>query len=779
MIPYARIRRRFLIRCAVVPFLFLIAGRTFAQAPATPEPPAAPQPPADSTATSTEAAAPTEVVKMEEFDVTTKIDTYHMATSDMATKIPMDLKELSSSLSILNQTAIQDRDAVTLTDVTNYVTGATASQASANGFSFRGFANTGSYTQNIQIDGLQGTTLKKGGTTTANVDSIEFLKGPNIVLYGQMNPGGLMNVVTKSPMETEQTDFRFTVGTFAGQFDAPGAKQTTTVTLDNTGPVGNSTHLFYRMILDEDSSPTSRPGNYDHDFAIFPSLTYKFSPDTSFTIKIEDNRDFRHQDDGLVPIFTHGTAYGPTATYFVAPYNTMYNDNEDKATDQGEALSTFFHTLLPGGWTFRMQTRSVYHQDVVRELTVNNANVYSPTAKNASPTSLFRRQYNYVKNGHRYDYGDMNIFRTFDFGLVKDTVLLGAGGGGEFFGNARLAFGPNQLLNQAIHITDPILDQVVYPADGTGATNQLTYQTAAGEYLSNQFKVGDKLHLSAGVRHDLQKVHGENTLQPGLTLFDNKLSAYTRQVGVLYDATPEISPYVSWSQSLKPQTTIAFDATGNSAFPPESGQQWEGGLKFETPDRNFNATVAVYEINRTNVVVASGTNFTVATGNAQVGQAISRLDGEQQSKGLELETQWQPMPNWQLQGGIAFDRPIIADSITNPQTVGLDIANAPRRSGNFWTRYNIPVGELKGVGFGVGTIYNGESWAGDPTTTVYYRLSGYVRWDSSIYYSWKRINFSLNCQNVFDKRYISGAQSANTLNVGEQRKLIFSLDRRF
>jgi iron complex outermembrane receptor protein len=89
------------------------------------------------------------------------------------------------------------------------------------------------------------------------------------------------------------------------------------------------------------------------------------------------------------------------------------------------------------------------------------------------------------------------------------------------------------------------------------------------------------------------------------------------------------------------------------------------------------------------------------------------------------------------------------------------------------------VSEFKGLGFGVGTIYNGQSWAGDPTTTVYYRLSGYVRWDTSVYYKWKHYNFSLNCQNVFDKRYISGAQSANTLNVGEQRKLIFSLDRRF
>ena len=719
------------------------------------------------------------VIQMDSFNVTAAIDTYHQTTSSMATKVPTDLKELSSSLEILNASAIADRNAVTLTDVFGYVVGATSSQAAINGFSFRGFPNTGSYTQNIQFDGLMGATLKKAGASAANVDSLEFLKGPNGVLYGQMNPGGLLNIVTKNPKEIDSTDVRFTNGTFAGSFNSIVYKQTTTASLDTTGPVGNSTHLFYRLIVDAESTPSSRPSNYESSLSYFPSFTYKWNPETYFTVKVEDAVDGRRQDDGVIPIFTNGTAYGSAAHYYTAPFNTVYNDSADKATDRGSALSTFFHAVLPWDFTLRIQTRAVWHLDVVREETVNNANVFSPTAKFATPTSLLRRQYNYVKNGHRYDYGDMNIFKVFGPEKFTNTVIVGTGAGGEFFGNSRLAFGPNQPVGNAITLTDPVLDQASYPADGTGATNQLTYQTAFGQYVSDQIKILDKIHISGGARHDLQKVHGENTLQPGLTLFNTKLSAYTKQAGIVYDLTPEVSPYFSYSQSLKPQTNIAFDANGNSAFPPESGEQYEGGFKFDTPSRNLNITIAGYEINRTNVVVASGTNFTVATGNAQVGQAISRLDGGQQSRGVEVEAQWQPVSNWQIQAGFAYSKAIISASLTNPQTVGLDLVNAPRGSGNIWTRYNLPAGEFKGLGFGSGFIYVGKAWSGDPTTTVYYNLSGYTRVDSSIYYKWSRYNVALNCQNLLDRRYISGAQSALTLNVGEERKLTLSLGAHF
>ncbi len=732
-----------------------------------------------------------EVLNLEKFTVTATIDTYHQQTSSMASKVPMDLQSLPSSLSIMNSTAITDRNAVALTDVFNYVVGATQSQGNINGFSFRGFPNTGSYTQNIQFDGLMGATLKKAASSAADVDSLEFLKGPNGVLYGQMNPGGLLNIVTKSPKEVQQTYLRVSTGLYGGEFTNLGSITTQDISIDTTGPVGSSKHLFYRVVVDAAKSPSSRPGNYDRSFSLYPSLTYRWDADTYFTVKVESVQDNRRQDDGVIPIFngtsipviiggvaTPTAAYGSTATWYTAPLNTVYNDTKDRAHDRGAALSTFFHTQL-GAWTLRIQSRAVWHVDEVREFTINNANVYSPTSKYAVPTSLIRRQYNDVKNGHRYDFVDANLYRIFGPENFKNTLMFGAGGGGEAFYNRRIAFGPNQPVGNAVTLIRPILDQIAYPADGTGATNQVTWQTALGEYVSDQIKIGSRMHLSLGVRHDLQKVHGLDLLKPATTTFDTQISPFTKQAGLVYDVTPSISPYASWSQSIKPQTNIAYDVNGNSSFPPETGEQYEAGVKFQSPSKNTNLTIAAYQISRQNVVVPSGTNFTVPTGNATVGQAISRLDGEQQSKGLEIELQWQPMPNWQIQTGYAYSKAIIKASITNPTTVGLDLANAPRSTGNVWTRYNIPHGALKGLGFGTGVVYVGDAWAGDPTTALYYKLPAWTRVDTSVYYKWKRFDFAMNVQNLMDRRYISSAQSATTLNIGEQRKITFSVGMKF
>lgn len=730
-----------------------------------------------------------DVVQLEKYTVSTTVDSYHQQTSTMASKIPMELKDLAASLQVMNSAAITDRNAVTLVDVFGYVVGANQSQGNINGFTFRGFPNTGSYTQNIQFDGLMGPTLKKAATSAVNVDSMEFLKGPNGVLYGQMNPGGLLNIVTKNPKEKQETNLRFTAGFYAGEFNDFGSKVTNTFSFDNTGPVPGFKHLFYRLVVDAGSTPSSRPGNWGRNYSVYPSLTYKWSADTSFTVKMENSQDRRRQDDGVMPIFTSTpvvltiggvatttAAYGDNATFVTAPLNTVYNDHGDQSTDDGSAISTFFKTSLGANWQFRLQSRSVWHVDDVKELTFNNANVWSPTSRYATPTSLIRRQFNHVKNGHRYNYIDANAFRNFTTGPIKHTVIVGSGGGWEFFGNKRLAFGPNQALVNAITLINPVLDQVAYPAEGTGATDQATNQTAFGQYLSDQMVMG-RFHVSAGVRHDHQTVEVIDKVKA--TVGNTTMDAYTKQLGTVVDVTSRLSAYASFSQSIKPQTNIAYDINGNTGFPPETGEQYEVGLKFENSDKTLNASIAGYEITRTNVVVPTGQNFTVATGSAAVGAAISRLDGEQTSSGLELELRWQPAKNWQLQAGGAYSHARITKSEKNPESVDKDLINAPRKTANFWTRYNFPSGTFKGLGTGLGIVYVGEAWAGDPTSAVYFKMPDWTRVDGSLYYKWKRYDLSLNIQNLFDKRYVSSAFSAQVLNVGEQRKLTFSVGLHF
>src|SRR5438552_1132667 len=78
-----------------------------------------------------------------------------------------------------------------------YVVGMTRESQAASGFTLRGFTNNATNTllNNIQFDGQSGGASRFGSPTTANVERVEVLKGPNSVLYGAMSPGGIINIV--------------------------------------------------------------------------------------------------------------------------------------------------------------------------------------------------------------------------------------------------------------------------------------------------------------------------------------------------------------------------------------------------------------------------------------------------------------------------------------------------------------------------------------------------------------------------------------------------------
>jgi len=748
------------------------AGLALPAAAQTNPPPDAATPSPAVTPASADVAAGDEVVKLDTFNVTTTIGSYHEETSSMATKVPTDLKELASSLEILNATAIADRNALALPDIFAYVVGATQSQSAINGFSFRGFPNTGTFTQNIEFDGLMGATLKKGASSSSDVDNLEFLKGPNGVLYGQMHPGGLLNIITKSPMEIQSETVRLSYATYDGKYSGFGDATLADGMIDVTGPIDAAKHLLYRVVVDTSSEPPSRPGDYDKAISVYPSFTYQWNHDTYFTVKLEASADKRRQDDGLLPIFTDGTAYGAAAGWYTAPLNTVYEDPKDTARDKGESFSTYFHTRLPGDWVFRAQSRSVWHADLTQELTINNNSVYLPKATFATPNTTLDRQYNLQDNGHRYNYADANIYHVFGPEKFQNTVLAGLGGGEEFSNNTRYGFGPN--VTPAITLVNPILSQSVYPANGTGIQSSRNTLSAFGEYLSDQLQIGSRIHLTGGVRHDQQIAHGIDAFNPVKTPYAAQdVKSVTGQAGAVVDITHELSAYASWSESVVPNSVTSVDATGQSSFPAETGLQYETGLKYETPARNFYTTFAAYWINRSNVLVSTGTTLPVS------GEAIFRLDGQQHSEGVEFESQYQPKPYWQLQGGVALGKAFVADSVKNPQTVGMDLISAPRGSGNIWNRFNVPSGTFKGLGIGTGVIYVGKSWAGDPTTTVYYTLPGWTRVDASTYYQWKHYNVTLSVGNLFDRQYIASSQSAITLNPGEERKLTLTVTTHF
>ncbi|MDD3180863.1 MAG: TonB-dependent siderophore receptor [Opitutaceae bacterium] len=684
----------------------------------------------------------------------TNLDSYVEQTTTMATKVPVENKEHAKSLTEMNAAAIGDRKVQNLEELQPYAVGMNRESTNSNGFNVRGFSNAGTFLQNLQTDGLQGSLTTKGSASTANTERVEVLKGPNSVLYGQMNPGGLINLVTKGPKMRTERSFTFRVSSYASDLSGLGKDLGLNGTLDMTGPIDQDRHWLYRLVVFGEDASSFRWGIDSQTFGLYPSMTYRWTNDTFLTLKAELFKNRRAADDGMIAPWNN--------LGYLPDYRTVYNEKTDWDRDFGESFSSTFQHRFDNGWAMRAQTRSVWHGDTRQALSTSGTLV----SKYPVEDSTLRRRYQKQKNGHRWNVGDANVFGTVGPESFRNTLLFGMGGLIEFTDLWRVGYGP--IVATPVTIFNPIRGLQPYPADGTGQQEPVQNIYSYGFYASDLMKIGDRTNVTLGIRRDQTNAHAYDAIRK--RYYSQNVNAVVYQAGIVYKLTDLLSIYACTSQSFKPNNLTNVDATGRSGFPPEEGEQIEAGFKVQNADSSLFTTLAAYEIKKTNVLVGTGLNL-------PDGQGIMRVDGEQTSKGVEWEGSWMPIPNWQLQAGMAYNAATITKS-NNLAIIDKDLANAPRASGSLWTRYNIATGSLKGLGAGVGTFYIGKRYGGSPDSN-YFVQPGYTRVDLAFYYRWKSSNFTVNIGNVLDRKYIGHARTFQNIFPGEPRKISFTMRTEF
>ena len=207
-----------------------------------------------------------EVVQLQTFTVTTAIGKYVESMTSAGSKLPMDMKELPNTVQVLNASFLNDTLAQNLDDVYGYVVGMTRVATGATDFNLRGFTSNGAglNLHNMQVDGLPGLTTRFGSPNTSNIERVEVLKGPASMLYGLINPGGMINLVTKVPKEKRSTTVTGTLSTYAGDISSLGDKFSYSGTLDTTGPIDAGKHWLYRLIVKGEDRDSFRKKQFLH-----------------------------------------------------------------------------------------------------------------------------------------------------------------------------------------------------------------------------------------------------------------------------------------------------------------------------------------------------------------------------------------------------------------------------------------------------------------------------------------------------------------------------------
>lgn len=638
-----------------------------------------------------------------------------------AGKAPMRLLETPRSLSVVTREVMDSRLITNLQQALQTVPGVSPVNFGRRGFddiNIRGFRST----ESILIDGLVQSPGMWTRLTSYAYERFEVLKGASSILYGQVQPGGLVNAVSKRPGTDRSLDASLELGSFGLR----------TLSADLNLPLSANGRTALRLTsqLSDSDDPTDFVYRRDRWFS--PSLSIDLGRDTDLVVfsSLSQSRWLRQQ--GITPYGTllpnpNGTL---RRTLFTGDPAFGVYDVEQKTL--GYSLEHRFGPQL----TLRQGLR--YEEESGTGNFVANGALQSN-----------RRLQNRTANRQYLDYdivvSDTSLLAQWQSGPVRHQTVVGL--------DARR--GHSLLASRACSI--PALD-LFAPVYGMAATcpQKLSSDapaelTVVGLYAQDQLRFGSGWTALLGLRHDRSKNRNHNRLTDVHQDQDDR--ATVGSAGLVKEFAPGWSTYASWAESFLPVSGLDFQGR---AFQPETGEQWELGLKHESSDGRLTGSLALYDLRRQNVTTSDpvNTGFSVQT-------------GEQRSRGLELELGAQLRNGLRLTAAYAYtDAEVTRD--TNTALIGQPINLQPRHTASLWALYKLPQAPAWTLGLG-GRAVSRQSGS------LPFSLPGYGVVDASLAYAAPGWRLSLGLKNLFDRAYYDGAINANVVSPAMPRNASVNL----
>ena len=641
-----------------------------------------------------------------------------------ATRTDTPLIETPQAVRVVPQQLMEDLGARRLADTVDFVSGITRLNdfgGTWDNYAIRGFSNT---------DGgqlLNGFASNRGygpQRDVASVERIEFLKGPAAALYGSSEPGGTLNVVTKKPQFTAAHKAGVQVGTL-------GYRR---ATLDTTGPLGTDVAYRLNVAAEDGASRTHLVDN--RKMVVAPAITWNLGRDTVLNYEAEFIRIRTPLDRGLVQVNGNVGAV-PRDRFLGEPDRGNLHVNGD--THQ----LTLDHDLGQG-WRTRLgasyRETDLYGNAV--DFGTGQIGLLGSNGRTLARSDSWRSL------PSRDTSVQAEVEGKITTGALRHTVLAGVDSW-RLTSGQDIKYSPQKY---PIDIYNPTYGTVPSAplAQGYLLNDRLR---ATGLFVQDQMDLSDKWKLLAGVRFD--RFHQDNEdLMAGKRQVQSH-SATTPRIGLTYLIDANTSVYASAGRSFRPNA--GTDEQGH-AFDPQKGKALELGAKWQSPDQRLNASVALFDIRKSNVLTRSPTNanFNIAA-------------GEVRSRGLELDVAGQIDTHWRMTANLAYtDTEVTRDN--NPALLGKRLLNVPRVSaGLFAIREDqAPWGGRYGLGGGL--VHVGERTG---TATDTYRLPAYTTARITGYWQIdKRTRLTLDVHNLFDKTYYTASWGNLTVIPGLGRQVV-------
>lgn len=674
--------------------------------------PPVPLPGAPIAESSTLAETETTILEANPVMVVAKRDTYVASRATSGTKTDTPIMDTPVNVQVITQQVMKDQQVIVLDQALKNVSGVTTDSSNFRqgnqAIVLRGFASSTYFRNGFRLQDAAASRAM------ANVESIEVLKGPAAILYGLVEPGGMVNVVTKQPLATPYYSL-------TQQFGSYDLYRTT---MDATGPLTKDETLLYRMNASYENSRSFRDFVDKKDIFLAPVLKWNIGPRTQATVEFEYNHQKAGLDFGFVPLLD--------GRILNIPRSRNYGERTPMSTE------TFFGGL---NWSHGFNDDwSIKHSVSVNQQHVKQPYLVFPTDVAGTDVNRLLQSFNTHFNTYSTNVDVVGHVETFG---LRHTVLIG----GDYY---RLDTTQSVTLGDAstIDLFNPIHPGTPFVAPLQPFLENSNHTDQYGFYVQDQIQLPYNIHLMGGFRYQHLRQQNSDRLAQSSDATSN--DAVTPRAGVVWRPQEWLSFYANYVENFGPNDPFARLFPGTLP-PPTSAKQYEGGVKTEFFGGRLRATLAYFDLTKTNLATRDPLHPT-----------FSIVTGEARSRGPELDINGEILPGWNVIATYANTEARITrsndDSATSPTAVGSRFFNVPRNTGSVWSTYEVLTGGLQGIKLGGGvTMRDGQTGCCDKPAAG---VPGYVLVDLLAAYSRKvgdsTVTAQLNVYNLLDHHYYSG-----------------------
>ncbi len=654
-------------------------------------------------------------------------------------RMEMTQLETPGQVTVLDQQLIEDQRATTLGDVLKNDSSVSTGSLNNNfeRFSIRGFdlSTSSGYLR----DGKQHFSYYRQPIEL--LDSIEVLKGPAGLLYGQSAPGGLINMVSKKP--TKETHIVFSQDL--------GSDNETRTSIDVSGSLNEEESLRARLVLSQQNydswrnySDGSSPSTDRFVGGLF--VEYDINDDVTVSAHYDRTTDDSGADSGSY-IVDGETVLGDDYIW-----DAQWSNTSIEVENVGVGIAA----QLNETWTVKA---SFNNQDYKR----NDVESYpDETTYNADTGTYSHASYASDRTDNWiFQTASVDLVGEFKTGSIDHTLLIGTNWVGYSYEQSKYT----------LSVEDTTVGEATAAATypDTPSTSSSKYNSY-GLYVQDMMTFNEQWQVLAGLRYDIKVTPGDDGEA------DEKLDAIVPKFAVIYHPVSNGSIYLTYSESFEPQSDVSDSSATNfgAELDPVTGTLYELGSKWELMDDQLFLSGALFQITQENSTIDSYNS----DGTYEVAQI-----GERVHRGAEIAFQGNLTDDLSLSGSGTY---LDAKYTVDEDYQGNRPADVPEFSATLWSRYQV----TEDTDVNLGIIYVGSRY-GDKDNT--FKKGAYTRFDAGIAHSFQydqnlEMVFRFNVENLLDTDYYAGGSTTNgdyglngsqNVVIGEERNFIASVQVRY